>query len=363
MSTKKTNRNRNQYNGIPFEDKDLPVASLKQSREVPNFKESADKATGVVEEQRLNGAYERLGTAPIVVWKRRTGEYEVVTGRHRLDLARRNGEATIPCHVVNEADGFTAKLARVLDAESNIRDGQGTLRDYVLYFKNEPSLPQAEAQRRGLLSRTSGKGAWTIARESTADTFTAWLNGIIDGNQAVAIAEGAPSDEGLQRNGIHLAIKHLLCAEEIRNAITALRTLSPATLQKLVGGQLDLFGTTNPDLCRAAVLAQQAKATRLELTRKLYAIEGPVQRSELAARCGVTIRRKARKLVPELKQQIEQCRNFARHPEIYKQLASQLAAKVKKAQPFPPTPVSANRAGRRGHWLRPKRKSRKLDKI
>ena len=62
---------------------------------------------------------------------------EVITGRHRLDLARRTGEATIPAQVVREADGFTAEQARMFDVEQNIKDEKGTIRDYVRYFKSQ----------------------------------------------------------------------------------------------------------------------------------------------------------------------------------------------------------------------------------
>ena len=35
--------------------------------------------------EELQGAYDELGTAPIVVWERENGRLEIITGRHRLD--------------------------------------------------------------------------------------------------------------------------------------------------------------------------------------------------------------------------------------------------------------------------------------
>ena len=327
---------------IQFECAELPVAKLKLSLEVQNFKEKSDRVTGVVEGQRLRGAYQRLGTAPIVVWHRLNGVYEVVTGRHRLDLAKQNGEETIPCHVVKEADGFTAKMARTFDAESNIRDGQGSLLDFVLYFLNEPSLRQADAEQRGLLSRPMGNKAWTIARSGSEDTLNALRNKVIEADEAFAIAEAAPNDVDMQLDGIYLATKEGLCAEELFNAITALQTIPNSTWQSVGGQQLDLFGTKNPRLRRAAILARIAREKRLELSRQLSVIERPVQRQKLASRGGLKVSSKAKRLVPELRANIENYRKFAQHPEIYKQLVATLAFTVTvtpKVVPKAPTVV------------------------
>ena len=116
--------------GMPVVE--VPLKDLTLSKDVPQFKMGAD-AKGVVEP--LGGKFERTGVAPIQVWRRLDGSLEVISGRHRLDLARRSGEKTIPAQVHDEAQGFTPTMAAVLDAELNIRDGQGKVKDYVNYFK------------------------------------------------------------------------------------------------------------------------------------------------------------------------------------------------------------------------------------
>jgi hypothetical protein len=78
---------------------ELPVKKLQLSRDVPNFKENADPKTGVVQGEALQGKVDRRGLAPIIAWRRLNGDVEVISGRHRLDLFRRNQEETIPTQI------------------------------------------------------------------------------------------------------------------------------------------------------------------------------------------------------------------------------------------------------------------------
>ena len=139
-----------------------PVADIVVNKDVPQFKEGADPATGTVPEDRLEGKYQRTpGMAPVVLWQKLNGETEIITGRNRLDLARRTGEKTIPAQIVREADGFTKDMALTTDAEANIRDGQGTLEDYAHYFKNSPDLTEdAERSRNSSCASRSAEGCY-----------------------------------------------------------------------------------------------------------------------------------------------------------------------------------------------------------
>jgi hypothetical protein len=105
----------------------------------------------------LPGKYERTPYNPIVVWEKASGEQEVATGRHRLDLAKRTGEASIPAQVLREDEGFTRTHAVMLDAKANIRDNQGEVKDYAYYFKNAAWVTEGYAIKKGLL-RGGGKG-------------------------------------------------------------------------------------------------------------------------------------------------------------------------------------------------------------
>lgn len=87
------------------------MAQLKVNDRIVQFKRDADSGTGVVEGEQLQGEYQTLPPKPIVVLEYQDGSMEVVTGRHRLDLAKRNGRETIPAAILREVDVETGKVA------------------------------------------------------------------------------------------------------------------------------------------------------------------------------------------------------------------------------------------------------------
>jgi hypothetical protein len=222
---------------------ELPVKDIVFSKDLPNFKRNADLETGVVPCEKLFGKYVRLGTAPIVVWLRRDGRKVIITGRHRLDLAIRMREYTIPAHIVREDDGFTLADALKFDAESNIRDGHGAVEDYAHYFKNSPSLTEANAKNQGLLCRAKGRDGWSLGKMTCENVYALWRAGKIDERQAVAIATTAPGDDQLQSYGVKLAFDgepEEIIYEAMRGAKQAVRTIPAAE-------QSDMFSNTALD--------------------------------------------------------------------------------------------------------------------
>lgn len=240
--------------GNPLAPVEVPVADLKLSSEVPNFKAGAQAETGVVE--ALKGTYERLGTAPIVVWERANGDKEVVTGRHRLDLARRTGEKTIPAQIVKESEGWTRERVSTLDAEANIRDNQGEVSDYANYFRNS-DISKEEASRRGLLSRDKGRKGYAIGSRASDDLYAAFQAGDITADKAAAIADGAPNHPEKQALGIRFAEKHN--AAEVQQYMKALGLQAPTTVR-----QEDLFGFDQSWQLEAEKMAK----TAVEMTRE-----------------------------------------------------------------------------------------------
>ena len=161
------------------------------------FKEGADPKTGVVEGQQLQGEYYESAENAVAIYERANGEMELVTGRHRFDLAKRNGKTDILARVFRESDGFTPEDMRNLDAISNIIDEKGSVKDYVNYFDNaKPSRAAAEAG--GFLSRNKGRLAFELYEGATEDTRAAvdWsgsgADGLISTEQAGIIAAAAP---------------------------------------------------------------------------------------------------------------------------------------------------------------------------
>ena len=123
------------------------------------FKEGADPKTGVVNGQELKGEYFESAENAVVVYVRKDGTKELVTGRHRFDLAKQTGKKDILARLFHEKDGYTPEDMSNLDAISNIIDEKGSVKDYVRYFENaKPS--RAAAESAGFLSRSKGRLAF-----------------------------------------------------------------------------------------------------------------------------------------------------------------------------------------------------------
>ena len=278
---------------------EIPLDKITLSKDVPNFKGNADEETGVVAGEKLEGKYQRLGTAPIVVWKRLNGDLEVITGRHRLDLARRTGEKTIPGQVVSEADGFTKDQALTFDAEANIRDGQGGIEDYATYFKGT-NISEAEARARGLLSRPKGKAGWVLAKAATDDLYALWRAGKIAEQKAVVIAQVAPGDAAAQQLGVKLAL-----AGKDSEFIRA--RLERESAQKTLATQKDLLGNDVFVESNADAEAEAVATMRRDIAAVVRAGKGAAKQPELAKRVGIDVKapKKAQEQLAQLSDKLQ----------------------------------------------------------
>ena len=328
---------------------EFPVKEIQVNQDIRQFKGDAAADTGVVD--ALGGKFERLGTAPIVVWQKLNGGTEVITGRHRLDLARRSGETTIPAQVVREQDGFTQQMALIFDAESNIRDGQGTVKDYAHYFRNRPDLLPADADARGLRARAKGNSGWALGKDASDDLYTGYINGQIAEGKAVAIATGAPGRPEAQASAMRLA--KTMSAPELNFYAKNLARLSADAAGG--GGEQMGFGGIATDF--AAFEAQAAKiaavqADRLRQNNELIlAAQGAAKRPEAARKMGLPVDNPL-----ELNQRIAELKkaNAAlQNPDAatYAELAQAAGVKIAAPEPAPapaepvleaPPPVDPN---------------------
>jgi hypothetical protein len=328
---------------------DFPVASLKLSKDVPNFKENADPKTGVVQGEALQGKVDRRGLAPIIAWRRLNGDVEVISGRHRLDLFRRNQEETIPTQIFNEADGFTKQDALTLDAELNIRDGQGTTKDYSSYFRNA-GLTYDQATERSLLSRVKGRAGFSIGAMGTDDLYALHQGGRIPDAKAEAIAVAAPRDVELQRIGITYAKD--FSPEALTQLIrTSQRAKSPSAKQG------DLFGNSDDNLNKAVALVKASQARIQVIDNQILSVKGAVKRPEAAREMGVDVKNPEAILakIAELQQAREKYVNFLDDPATLAEVRvlafgeEQVPLFTPTQDPFnltsepppPPTPASA----------------------
>lgn len=263
---------------------EIPLASLKLSKDVPQFKGDADPKTGVVEP--LGGKFERLGTGPILIWERRNGDLEIISGRHRADLARRSGETTIPGQIVRESDGFTRGMALTADAELNIRDEKGSIKDFAAYFRHG-QIDRRTAEERGLLARTPGRAGWAIGRDGSDSLFTLHANQKISDAAAAAIATAAPGNEALQAVGMKAVLEQRMSGDMAANLMAA---ASLAQRERAAAGeQGDLFGFDDSAVVEMTRQARRANAMQQAIREQITAVKGAARRPETARKLGVDV--------------------------------------------------------------------------
>lgn len=299
---------------------ELPLSQLTLSQDVPQFKSGADDESGVVE--ALGGKFDRTGVAPIQVWERADGRLEIISGRHRTDLARRSGEKTIPAQVHKESEGFTAKQAMMLDAELNIRDGQGKVKDYVDYFTHS-EISQEEADKRGLLARSIGQRAFTIASKGSEELKTLHRNEIISDQAAADIASIAPNNGAMQAVGLRVLQEH----KPLNNALNTIRAVMALTREK---GQepdtFDLFGFDDSALKEAEAMARIASRKQRQIAEQLAAIKGAVKNPKLAAKHGVIVENEADVLAKVQTMTAQKARwdNWSSHADLLAEVRAEL---------------------------------------
>lgn len=288
----------------------VPVDQIFLSKDIPNFKEGVNEQ-GVVVGEQLSGKYDTLGTAPIVLWERTDGRLEVITGRHRLDLAKRTGLAKIPSQIVKESEGFTLEDARLLDVAQNIRDEKGSVKDYARFFK-EKNYTREQAEEDGFLSRIKGRQAISIATAAVDNVYSGFVNGKISEGKAAAIADGAPNNEAAQAAGLKAAKK--MSPEELRAYVSLLAQQTPT--QEADG---DLFGFDDTAIKTAADIAKLVGKDKKMLQAKISAVRGALKNPDAAREMGLIFEVTPENIEKEIKKlefQIAQLDNFFTNPDL-----------------------------------------------
>ncbi|MBO6305471.1 MAG: hypothetical protein J6M62_10410 [Selenomonadaceae bacterium] len=287
---------------------DLDKISL--SPDIPNFKEGANE-NGVVEGQQLQGKYEKTGVAPIVLWERNNGNLEVITGRHRLDLARRTGEKSIPAQIVKESEGWDVERAQMFDVEQNIRDEKGTVRDFARFFKHH-EITETEATENGFLARATGRKAFDIAINGTEALYTGFVNNKITEDKAAAIASGAPLNEAAQAAGIKAAKK--MSADELKAYVSLLAQSKPSA-----EATADMFGFNDSAIKEAEAIAKLVAKDKKEINDKIRAVKGAQHNPEAAEKMGLRFKVTPENIGKEIKRlefQIQQLDSFFTNPSL-----------------------------------------------
>jgi len=301
---------------------EVPVADLSLSKDVPQFKSGASKE-GVVE--ALGGKFDRTGVAPIQVWERLDGNLEIISGRHRFDLAKRSGEQTIPAQIHREADGFNVEQAASLDALLNIREGQGKVKDYVQFFQR-PGYSREEAESSGVLARATGKRAFSIATNGVSDLVASHRADLISDEAATQIAETAPQDAALQ----NLGMKAVMDGKSITNSINLMQAVKSMTGDRESTG--DLFGFDDSAMREAEQMADYASKIQRELGQRLSAITGAAKKPEIARAEGIDVKDEVavRNRIDELRQAKAKWDRWSSFPELIGEIRAGLKLGVNK---------------------------------
>ncbi len=302
------------------------ISELVLSKDVPQFKAGATEE-GVVEP--LGGTFDRAGVGPIQVWVRKDGTKEVITGRHRLDLAKRSGMTTIPAQFHREDEGFDLKQAKALDATLNIREGQGQVKDYINFIK-DTDMTEQQAEAQGILARNTGQQAFAIAKKGSDLLVDAHSQGIVSDNAAVKISEAAPNNEALQVVGLK-AIEDGKPVNVAVNMVKAVSTMAPTEPQ-----EGDLFGFDTGAIQQAEDMAKAAARKQAEIQRSLSAVQGAAKRPELAAKEGVDIKDPAalKARIKELKAEKAKWAEWHTDPKLVSELKGEVQG-VPVTEPVP----------------------------
>lgn len=308
---------------------EAPLSELKLSDDIPQFKSGADQ-DGVVEP--LTGKYDPVGMAPIQVWVRSNGDKEIITGRHRFDLAKRAGVDNIPAQYHYEDEGFTAEDGKRTDAILNIREDKGQVEDYVELFQQD-KLTEEDAKELGLLDRAIGRTAYRIASSATRETVEAQRSGRITGQAAERIAETAPKDEALQSLALKALMNDQRSITYAENLIRAVKSMRKDSGQEQQTG--DLFGFDDSAMREAEEMAKVAATKQRELRTRLNAIRGAAKNPKLAKAEGVNVKdpKSLNKRIEEISTQAKAWDSWETKPELVSEIRNEIGASPLDTKP------------------------------
>lgn len=258
----------------------LPIETIAVNDRIKQFKQDADPTSGVVQGERLTGAYNPIPAKPILVMEFADGHREVVTGRHRIDLAKQNRMAQIPANVIYEKDGWTLEQARMMDAYDNILDGKGSDQDFVNFFRTAKLDEKTLAEHPELYGRKRQAEARLVAEQASEDLYSLFMSKDerMPLDTAAAIAREAPIGSSGYAENIQRAVTRAALHDGIRASDAAImaRSLMQAYRQRIEAKgmqQLDLFGDDESFQLAMTLEAKFASSKVREIETDLRALK------------------------------------------------------------------------------------------
>lgn len=162
----------------------VSVSALKDSVEIQQVKVGSKGKHGVT--NALVGEFQ-MSAPPIIVWRRKNGDLEVISGRHRYALAEACGVKYMRADVYNEDAGHDAKWARLMDFENNMRDDQADEKTAFIYVR-ETGYDDETLYNKGLLrNKTKSRRGAMIARHAREELATRFMNDAVSPKDAEVI--------------------------------------------------------------------------------------------------------------------------------------------------------------------------------
>ena len=263
------------------------VDSLALAPDVEQFKQGDHNERGAVKGRELQGRF-REDAQPISVWRRMDGALHVITGRHRFDLAVRDGVEFIPAYVYQEDDAHDATWAKMHDVGQNMLDGQASALEVAFFVRNS-SMSREEMEAQGYLRPGSANVmGWDIATLAGDEVFTRLKNGVITDNEAWKVCRLSGTEAG-QMLALQLREKGKpwdYVAAYVKEADRV------AAEKSREGEAFDLFGNDTSwqeDCEKVARFAARGIALIAERLSLLKKSRGISRRKDLAGRMGIRL--------------------------------------------------------------------------
>jgi hypothetical protein len=256
--------------GKPVSLQAFKPADIEVDAALMQFKSGGD-AQGVTERLRGVQQWDPIAAGAVTVWESVDGRRLIADGHQRLGLAKRmladnpGADINLNAFVLREADGITARDARIITALKNIGEGSGTLTDAAKVFREGGDMA-AEALAKRLPPRSvlvrDGKSLASLSDEA----FGAVVNEVVPDSWGAVIGALAPDPE------THMAMIELLAKLNPPNRKQA----EGIVRQALAAGfaretQEELFGSREFSVALFAQKARIVERTLSEL-RKLKGV-------------------------------------------------------------------------------------------
>jgi hypothetical protein len=297
--------------------------------ELMQYKATMDPKTGRTQEhaETIVGTWDPFMAGLITLWEPIDKAAYGLTGEQKYIVTNGHGrkfkidEEQVPgfnAQILKESDGVTVRDARIQAAENNIKDGKGTVYDAADFIRGLTATEGADAAMdRARLIGARGAEAAAIAIHSGSDLYDAFWNKRISPQQAAAIAEAVPGNEGLQRVGIDAALKGMK-HQDLYNYMQAAKVDEAYRDTGGVPEQVDMFGKDESAMVRMQERAKRAFAIQTEIGERKNAIAGAAKRPERAKALGLDVNDPValQEMVLKLRKAGELARNWSLNKEV-----------------------------------------------